>query len=161
MLLEVWQASCWDHFSGELSLVIDHPLSEIHLPNIQPEFSHMQFNIISMPLLLVTTLWVSVDSSLAWYQSQSPDLFFQSCPPASQFVRITGTTSSQMQNSPLALVTFHPVGDCPALWPTGIFKTINETQLTYWFNLKVKRELWWQFAAGFQPALQIHYFYAA
>lgn len=86
MVHELWQAWSCDHFSGELSLVTNHPLSEMHFPNIQPEFSHIQLHIISMSLLLVMTFWLlehTVDSSSACYQSQPPDPFLHSCSSAS------------------------------------------------------------------------------
>lgn len=154
MLLELgWAWSC-DHFYGELSLVTDCPLSTMHLPNIQPEFSHMQLHITSVSLLLVTTFGCQGTLLTHLQLPIKPNSQMSFCraalqPLIPQFVHITRTTSFQIQNPPFALVKFHPVDDCPALWPTEIFNTDNETQLTYWFNLEVKRELRRQFAAGF------------
>lgn len=106
MLNELWQRN---HFFGEFSLVTNHPLSEMHFSNTQPEFSHIQLHVFPCPycwpwpfgclstLLTHLQLAINPNSQISFCRAALQPLI-------PQFVCVNATTSSQMQNPPLALV---------------------------------------------------------
>ena len=62
MLLELWQAWCFDHFPVP---VTDHPLSEEPFPIVQPELPLIQFHSISLCPIAGQQREISTSSSPA------------------------------------------------------------------------------------------------
>lgn len=83
MLHGLWQAWSCDHFPGELSLVVNHPLW-VKCTFLTSNLSFPICNFIEFPLLLVMIFWLpehTADSSLL--SIPTPALFVHSCSAAS------------------------------------------------------------------------------